>query len=105
MSRTPCLIAAWLTLPLAVGLGAARETAQVEFTVTEKPSGQPIPCRIHVRDKGGKPQRAGDLPFWRDHFVCPGTARLELPPGDYTYEVERGPEYAPRTGTFTVIGQ
>ena len=34
------------------------------------------------------------LPFWRDHFVCPGDRTLELPPGNYTYEIERGPEYA-----------
>jgi hypothetical protein len=97
------LVAGWLMLPFGVDLGAARQSAsEVEFTVLEKQTGKPVPCRIHVRDQAGRPQRAGDLPFWRDHFVCPGTARLSLTPGDYTYEVERGPEYAPRTGTITV---
>ena len=36
--------------------------------------GQPLPCRIHLMDEQGAAQRAPDLPFWRDHFVCPGTA-------------------------------
>jgi hypothetical protein len=103
MRHTPCSVAVWLMLPFVMGLGPTRERAsEAEFTVLEKKTGKPVPCRIHVRDKAGRPQRAGDLPFWRDHFVCPGTARLDLPPGDYTYEVERGPEYAPRAGTFTV---
>jgi hypothetical protein len=97
--------AAWLLLALAVDASAARGGAAVEFTVTETKTGKPVPCRIHVRDKASKPQRAVELPFWHDHFVCPGTARLNLVPGDYTYEIERGPEYAPRTGTFTVTGQ
>jgi hypothetical protein len=103
MRWTRGLAASWLTLPLVVGLGTAQESAaEVEFTIVEKQTGKPVPCRIHLRDQAGKPQRAGDLPFWHDHFVCPGTAHLRLPPGDYTYEVERGPEYAPRSGTFTV---
>jgi hypothetical protein len=105
-SHKPGLVACWLMLPSVVGLGAARERAcDVEFEVLEKQTSKPVPCRIHVRDQAGRPQRADDLPFWRDHFVCPGSARLRLTPGDYTYEVERGLEYAPRTGTFTVKHQ
>src|SRR5262249_35210189 len=97
-------VVACLTLPFAAGLGAARDGTKVEITVVEKKTGEPVPCRIHLRDKANKPQRAQGLPFWHDHFVCPGTARLELAPGDYTYEIERGPEYAPLTGTLTVSG-
>src|SRR4051794_15344768 len=37
-----------------------------------------------------------------DHFACPGTARLELAPGRYAFEVERGPEYRPTAGSFTL---
>lgn len=84
-------------------VGAAQDgPAGVQFTVVEKKTGQALPCRIHVFDKAGKPQRAGALPFFRDHFVCPGQARLELSPGDYTYEIERGPEYARGAGGFSV---
>ena len=72
-----------------------------EITVVDETS-HLLPCRIHVNDSAGRPWRAKDQPFWRDHFVCPGSATLELPPGKYTYEVERGPEYEQRTGSFVV---
>jgi hypothetical protein len=64
--------------------------------------GKPVACRLHVKDAAGKPQQAAKLPSWRDHFVCPGTAQLELAPGQYTYEIERGPEYRAQTGSFTI---
>src|SRR5262245_4294451 len=99
----PALAAGWLAI--AGGLATARGgPGGVEITIVDKKTGQPIPCRIHLKDRAGKPQRAGRLPFWHDHFACPGTALLDLAPGDYSYEVERGPEYALRTGSFTVQG-
>jgi hypothetical protein len=80
-------------------------TGPVELVVLDRQMGRPIACRVHLSDTTGKPQRPSSLPFWRDHFACPGTVRLELTPGDYTYEVERGPEYARATGRFTVRAQ
>jgi hypothetical protein len=97
-----------LSLMLAAELGFAgiawgqAESSQVEITVLSEATGKPVPSRIHIRDAAGKPQRASGLPFWHDHFVCRGHARLELAPGKYTYEVERGPEHEPRTGSFTL---
>lgn len=81
---------------------AAEPTGRIEITVQEKASNKPVPCRIHLKDFSGKPQRAGALPFFRDHFVCPGTVQLELAPGKYSYEIERGPEYALSRGTFDI---
>jgi len=89
-----------LTFALPCPIDAA--TGRVEFRVVEQEGGMPVPCRIHLKDAQGTPQRAGDLPFWFDHFVCPGTVALDLTPGSYTYEVERGPEYLTRSGTVTV---
>src|SRR6266545_2584301 len=60
------------------------------------------PCRIHLKDADGKPVRAQGLPFWHDHFVCPGVAELDLAPGDYSYEIDRGPEYVLTTGILKV---
>lgn len=74
----------------------------VEIVVTDEKSGNPVPCRVHLKDPAGKPVRAAGLPFWRDHFVCPGRVTLNLEPGRYTYEVERGPEYSRASGGFTV---
>jgi hypothetical protein len=62
----------------------------------------PIPARVHLADAKGKPVLAPGLPAWRDHFNCDGDVRLELPPGRYTYAVERGPEYRRASGAFTL---
>jgi hypothetical protein len=62
----------------------------------------PVPARVHLADTRGKPVLAPGLPSFRDHFNCDGSARLELSPGDYTYTVERGPEYQHASGTVTI---
>jgi hypothetical protein len=79
---------------LVLVMAARAPAAPVEIVVLDKKIGQPIPCRIHLKNSAGKPQRAGGLPFWFDHFVCPGKANLELAAGKYTIEIERGPEYS-----------
>lgn len=97
------IVTAASSLSVLAGLiHAQAPTGKVTITVMDKGTAKPVACRIHLKDTGGKPQRAGTLPFWFDHFVCPGSASLELPPGEYSYEVERGPEYARRAGRFTV---
>jgi hypothetical protein len=102
MHWTSRFITGGLAVLWAVGLNlAAVGAATVEITVVDKKTGKPVPCRIHLMDRAGRPQRAGRLPFWRDHFSCPGAVRLDLPGGPYTYEVERGPEYALGKGAFT----
>jgi hypothetical protein len=76
-------------------------TAKVTIRVVGE-DGKPLPCRIHLKDAAGKPVRAPKLPFFRDHFVCPGTATVALAAGTYRYEIERGPEYARQDGSITV---
>jgi hypothetical protein len=97
-ANTLCLVVFCLTLS---GVAAA---ADVEITVRDK-GGQPMPCRMHVKDAAGKAQRAGELPFWFDHFVAPGQARLQLEPGKYTIEIERGPEFGRIAESFEVKDQ
>lgn len=95
---TPALLA------LAVLAGAALARAgTVRFHVTGD-DGRALPCRIHLADSAGKPQQAKGLPFFRDHFDCPGTAEIELPEGQYAYQVERGPEHGRLAGKFELDG-
>jgi hypothetical protein len=82
--------------------GAAADTGKLEISVRDKKSAQIMPCRIHLKDAAGKPQRPDKLPFFRDHFVCEGTVSLPLAAGNYSYEIERGPEYSRSAGTITV---
>src|SRR5436309_2441964 len=78
-------------------------TAAWRLVVVETEGGPPLPCRIHLKDSTGKPVQPKGLPFWKDHFVCSGDAPLQLAPGNYTYEIERGPEYLTATGSFMVV--
>ncbi len=77
---------------------------QLELVVVDKQTGAPIACRMHLRDARGRARRPSDrtLPFWHDHFILPGKTLLRLPPGNYTFELERGPEYRTRSGHFTI---
>ena len=77
-------------------------SGQLEISVINESTQEPIPCRIHLKDPNGKAVKAERLPFFRDHFVCSGTVQLDLVPGNYSYEIERGPEYLIRTGSVTV---
>lgn len=86
MKRPPTfrMVLALLFLLSGTASRASADDALVEITVREKGSGKLLPCRIHVKDSTGQAKRAGDLPFWFDHFVSPGTARVELTAGKYT---------------------
>jgi hypothetical protein len=74
----------------------------VRLLVLSSENSVPVPCRIHLKDAANKPIEAPGLPFWRDHFVCTGAVSLNLSPGRYNYEIERGPEYSPIENHFTV---
>ena len=74
---------------------------RLQFEVKDV-QGQALPCRIHVTDSVEKPQQALGLPFWRDHFVCDGRATLQVSLGRYQYQIERGPEYKPVSGSVEV---
>ena len=93
-ARTPSPLGA----PTSVGTGTLR------LRVVERKDAQvaPVPARVHLADAAGKPVLAPGLPAWRDHFNCDGDVRLDLPPGRYTYTVERGPEYRRASGAVTL---
>lgn len=83
------------------GVCAEKDTSHLQFHVTDE-SGKHVPCRIHLHDAKGMPQKPANLPFWTDHFVCPGKASIELEPGEYTWGIERGPEFHRLSGTAVV---
>jgi hypothetical protein len=89
-------LVALLLVPPAYG-----EEKAVELKINvDDAAGQPVPCRIHLLDAEGKPQRAESLPFWKDHFTCSGRVNLHLAPGRYRYEIERGPEHQRLAGSL-----
>ena len=86
----------WLLIFSSLGL-AAETPQRLQFNVNDE-SGRPLPCRIHLFDAAGNPQRAPGQPFFRDHFVCSGRVALDLPTGSYRYIIARGPEYEQANG-------
>lgn len=92
---------AWTLFCAAAINGAAAADGSVQLIIVDE-SGQPMACRIHLRDASEKPVKAPGLPFWHDHFVCTGKVSLALSAGRYTYELERGPEYRAISNSFTV---
>jgi hypothetical protein len=62
----------------------------LELSVTE--NGAPAACRIHLQDAAGKPVIPPGLPTWKDHVDTDAPLRLDLAPGRYHLEIERGPE-------------
>jgi hypothetical protein len=96
-------LTAWvvcLAVLIGGGLGCAvADGGTVRITVVED-GAQPLPCRIHLKNRVGEPQRAAGLPLFHDHFSCSGNVELQLDAGAYTYEVERGPEYQRCSGSF-----
>src|SRR5262245_56163036 len=95
------LIQFWLRSILLMAI-CALHASEVRLTILEDGAEQPMPGRIHLRDAAGKVQRPPGFPFWNDHFVCDGNARLDLGNGRYAFTVERGPEFSAANGEFDV---
>jgi hypothetical protein len=94
-----CLLAMGM---LVTSARAKVEMGRVEITVLDSSTSKPVPCRVHLKDAKGKGLKADRFPFWNDHFVCRGQVALDLPPGLYTVEIERGPEYSLFTDSCTL---
>lgn len=93
------------SLALALTLSAAAFAAkkgEVEIRVVDSKSGEPIAVRMHLKDQKQKSVKPPKSVYWHDHFVFDGSIKLELAPGNYTFELERGPEYKIRTGYFSI---
>ncbi len=98
-----------LALLAACGLAAcgtsvahAAAGGQLELKIVDHDSGQPLACRIHLKNQKNRAQKPPKVPFWHDHFLVDGGLTLKLPVGNYTFVVERGPEYLVVTGHFEI---
>ncbi|HEY4313560.1 MAG TPA: hypothetical protein VGN12_29175 [Pirellulales bacterium] len=80
----------------------ATNGGEFRITVVDAQTREPIACRLHLKNAKGAPQKAARMPFWNDHFVFPGNVKLRLPRGNYTFELDHGPEYTDRKGYFSI---
>ena len=100
---TVCLVFAVVSLfPATYTAWSAPPIGEFEIRVVDADTGEFLPVRMHLRDPRGRPVHPPQMPFWKDHFAVPGKVILQLRPGKYTFEMERGPEYRIRSGHFTI---
>ena len=71
---------------------AADQLGSLRLTIVDSADRQ-LPCRVHLKNSEGLVQLPTGFPTWDDHFVCSGEVTVDLSPGLYSYEIERGPEY------------
>ncbi len=102
-ARQTCLVAILAAIGLLCGtIASAANSGQLEIRVVDAADGQLIPARMHLKDQHGKSVKIPKTIYWHDHFVVPGKMVLELKPGMYSFEIERGPEYKLRFGHFNI---
>jgi len=95
------VIAAMLALSAHTALAA--RGGQLRLEVVDRDSGQPLACRMHLRNAAGKVPKLPGVAAWQDHLLIDGEITLRLPVGGYTFDIERGPEYLVRRGNFTIV--
>ncbi len=75
---------------------------KLKFIVKEKSNGKIKPCRLYVYNENGQPQYDYHWPSCFETFTCNGEAELNLPPGNYTFQVESGKEFMPVNGKVNI---
>ena len=106
--RTALINAIFLTLIAATSClpvhAAPRADGQLEIEVVDGKTGQPIAARMHLKNSRGRPVKL-NLPNAAEfggHFYIDGRRTLPLRRGQYTFELEAGPEYRQQTGHFEI---
>jgi hypothetical protein len=55
-----------------------------------------------LKNPAGRPRPIKGSAYFHDHVAFPGDITLRLPKGQYTFEIERGPEYTTQSGYFVI---
>ena len=80
----------------------AQGTGQLELSVIDSESKEPIAVRIQLRNARGKLISIPKSVKIGRQTCFDGTIVLDLAAGHYAFQMERGPEYRIRTGTFEI---
>ena len=101
-SRIALAVVACCGLWLAADSRPAWCQATMTIDIVDEKDGEPIPCRIELRDAKGRPKKIRgtlNVPPWS---IVDGQFIFRARQGDYEFEVTRGPEYAKVSGGFTL---
>ncbi|MEX0613565.1 MAG: hypothetical protein WD738_11780 [Pirellulales bacterium] len=109
MIRRTVITALFCTL-IAAASGPPSQAAprgadgKLEIEVVDSETGQPIAARMHLKNSRGRPVKL-NLPNAAEfggHFYIDGRITLPLRRGQYTFDLDAGPEYRPQTGHFEI---
>ena len=95
-------LSAWIVVVCFPAILLAANDGELTIAVADADTKQPIAVRMHLRDARDKPVIPPKAVSWKDHFVFHEKITLQLKPGLYRFAIERGPEYRPRFGDFTI---
>ncbi len=87
---------------LLLGSWAAAAPGQLELSVIDATSGEPIAVQLQLFNQRQRVVRPPQLVRDGDWLVFDGRTVLTLPPGRYTFRLQRGLEYRERTGHFVL---
>ncbi len=76
----------------------SRASGQLELSVIDHDTGQPIAVRMHLKNSQGRPVKPPGVPSLGDHFVFYDKILLRLGNGSYEFLIERGTEYLEQRG-------
>ncbi|HEX2477624.1 MAG TPA: CehA/McbA family metallohydrolase [Lacipirellulaceae bacterium] len=83
---------------------APRGDGQLTIEVVDSDSGKPIAARMHLKNSRGRPValRLPNTAEFGGHFYIDGQLTLPLRIGQYTFELDAGPEYRTQSGHFEI---
>jgi len=102
--RKNCLILSMMAALLwaVPGFAAPRSDGELVVQLVDAETEKPIAGRMHLKNSRGRPvrMRVKGLNQFADHFYIDGSIMLGLRAGQYTFDLESGPEYRTQEGNF-----
>jgi hypothetical protein len=99
----------WMFLAMMAGLlwaargfAAPRSDGELVVALVDGETEKPIAGRMHLKNSRGRPvrMRVKGLNQFGDHLYIDGSITLGLRAGQYTFDLESGPEYRTQVGNF-----
>ena len=98
------LVGLVVVVSCSTGLAAPHPDGELRIVVVDSATGQPLAARMHLKTAAGRPVKL-NLPGTAEfggHFYIDGKTTLPLRVGQYTFELEAGPEYLTQSGHFEI---
>jgi hypothetical protein len=91
-----------LVVAIAGPVSRVRGAGEVELSVMDGGTGEPVAARMELLGPRGRPIVPRGAPAWQGHFALDGKVRLQLPGGICRFTIQRGYEYRSIDGHFEV---